>query len=77
MCAKEKQEEFIRPAPLDYYNFDLQGIVVHMGTADSGHYYSFIKETESFEKQDDPNSEQWMEFNDSFVSEFDPADIPA
>lgn len=33
----------------DYYNFDLVGIVVHSGTADSGHYYSYIKEQEVFE----------------------------
>lgn len=61
----------------DYYKFDLNGIVVHMGTADSGHYYSFIKESETFERDDSASPEMWMEFNDSFVSEFDPADIPA
>lgn len=25
-----------------YYQYDLKGVVVHMGTAESGHYYSFI-----------------------------------
>jgi ubiquitin carboxyl-terminal hydrolase 34 len=28
----------------EYYNYELVGIVVHSGTADSGHYYSYIKE---------------------------------
>lgn len=34
--------------PAEYYQFDLVGIVVHAGTADSGHYYSYIKEQDSF-----------------------------
>ena len=28
--------------PKEYYEYKLTGIVVHTGTADSGHYYSFI-----------------------------------
>jgi len=45
--------------------------VVHSGTADSGHYYSFIKD------KDQPESGKWYEMNDSIVREFDPADIPS
>jgi hypothetical protein len=30
--------------PKEYYEFELVGVVVHMGTADSGHYYSLIRE---------------------------------
>jgi ubiquitin C-terminal hydrolase len=30
--------------PPEYYQFDLVGVIVHAGTADSGHYYSYIKE---------------------------------
>lgn len=30
--------------PKEYYEYSLSGIVVHSGTADSGHYYSFIKD---------------------------------
>jgi ubiquitin C-terminal hydrolase len=29
--------------PPSYYEYELVGIVVHMGTADCGHYYSYIK----------------------------------
>ena len=30
--------------PKEYYQFDLVGTVVHTGTADMGHYYSYIRE---------------------------------
>jgi ubiquitin carboxyl-terminal hydrolase 9/24 len=54
--------------PKEYYQYQLKGIVVHMGTADSGHYYSFIQ---------DRNSRDWIEFNDSLVKGFNPDDIPS
>ena len=31
-----------RKVPDNYYHYKLKGIVVHHGTADQGHYYSFI-----------------------------------
>ena len=30
--------------PPAYYDYELAGVVVHTGTTDSGHYYSYIKE---------------------------------
>lgn len=39
--------------------YKLSGILVHSGSAESGHYYSYIK-----------IGEQWFEFNDKSVSEF-------
>ena len=30
--------------PKEYYNYEIKGIIIHAGTADAGHYYSFIKE---------------------------------
>jgi ubiquitin C-terminal hydrolase len=50
--------------------YELRGIVAHVGTADSGHYYSFIKEREG--KHDG----QWFEFNDRIVAPFSPEKIP-
>lgn len=37
-------EEIKMRQPDDYYKYDLVGVIVHAGTADSGHYYSYIKE---------------------------------
>ena len=44
------EEELIilnREITKSYYQFKLKGIVVHSGTADSGHYYSYIQDRES------------------------------
>ena len=49
-----------------YYMYSLRGVLVHSGTADGGHYYSYIRET-------DPNSthfNKWIEFNDSYITNF-------
>eukprot|EP01080_Neovahlkampfia_damariscottae_P001684 gene1684-453_t len=44
------------------YQYELVGVVVHIGTADSGHYYSFIMER---------STRKWYEFNDTKVIPFD------
>jgi ubiquitin C-terminal hydrolase len=49
------------------YAYELTGVIVHMGTADSGHYYSFIK---------DRTTNQWYCFNDTSVEPFDPRKLP-
>jgi len=48
--------------------FELVGILVHSGTAESGHYYSFIRERPS-----SSDTDPWIEFNDDAVSRWDPA----
>ena len=35
-------EEDIQPD--EYFEYTLKGVVIHLGYADSGHYYSFIQE---------------------------------
>ena len=46
------------------FTYALVGIVVHSGTADLGHYYSYIRENAS------PASKKWLEFNDSSIRAF-------
>jgi hypothetical protein len=41
--------------------YTLKSIVVHMGTCENGHYYSFIKN----------ENEKWYEFNDTQIRPFD------
>jgi ubiquitin C-terminal hydrolase len=47
----------------------LSGILVHSGGANSGHYYSYIKERSG--------SERWLEFNDTTVKDFDISNLAA
>ena len=52
--------------------FNLVGVLVHSGTTDSGHYYSYIRERPVNPAQ----SDTWLEFNDADVNRFDPSHIP-
>jgi len=45
------------------FQYELVGVVIHMGTAIGGHYYSYIRE-----RDESGPGERWFEFNDSFVS---------
>ena len=45
--------------------YDLNGVVIHVGTSESGHYYSLIKDPSSKEE------DTWYEFNDTNVKPFD------
>jgi hypothetical protein len=47
--------------------YRLSGIVIHLGTADAGHYYSYIQERNADGSVRGP----WMEFNDTAVRSFD------
>ncbi len=52
----------------DCYQYSLKGVVIHMGMAESGHYYSIIKQNKI---QEQVNSDSiWLEYNDTKVSEF-------
>lgn len=54
--------------------YELVGVTVHTGTADGGHYYSFIKERT---KTSYHTHERWFLFNDAEVKPFDPSQIAA
>ena len=40
----ESRRPYTAERPASYYKFRLVGVVVHMGTVESGHYYSLIRE---------------------------------
>ena len=44
-----------------YYDYRLAGVAVHLGYAETGHYYSIVKERKNGE---------WFEFNDTAVRKF-------
>ncbi|KAL8350358.1 hypothetical protein RB598_005598 [Gaeumannomyces tritici] len=52
--------------------FELVGVLVHSGTAESGHYYSYVRE-----RPTSGSGETWVEFNDDLVSQWDPAHMEA
>eukprot|EP00117_Sycon_ciliatum_P032008 scpid2273/ scgid2315/ Ubiquitin carboxyl-terminal hydrolase 34; Deubiquitinating enzyme 34; Ubiquitin thioesterase 34; Ubiquitin-specific-processing protease 34 len=51
------------------YDYELVGVTVHTGTADGGHYYSFIR--------DRYGSDEWYNFNDTEVRPFTIANLEA
>lgn len=55
----------------EQYEYDLIGVTVHTGTADGGHYYSFIKDRTTGCR------DKWFLFNDAEVKPFDPNQIAA
>ena len=63
-ASKKKRSSKVKKED-SYYEYELAGVLVHSGSADSGHYYSFIKERQQ------SNQNRWLEFNDTHVREFD------
>ena len=75
----------VYPKEEDYYEYELKGINIHSGSAQGGHYVSFIDvERDGHNNELDIKSSiennviksKWLKFNDSIVSEFDTKDIP-
>uniref|UniRef100_A0A8D8RQZ4 ubiquitinyl hydrolase 1 n=1 Tax=Cacopsylla melanoneura TaxID=428564 RepID=A0A8D8RQZ4_9HEMI len=50
----------------EHYEYELIGVTVHTGTADGGHYYSFIRD-----------KDKWLLFNDAEVKHFDSSQLAA
>ena len=57
--------------PLQPDTFELTGVIVHSGTADSGHYFSYIRQRPCVKSKQN----SWVQFNDSDVTPFDPVSI--
>ncbi|XP_068081544.1 ubiquitin carboxyl-terminal hydrolase puf [Anabrus simplex] len=71
---KKEEEEHEDSDSEDFnecYEYDLIGVTVHTGTADGGHYYSFIRDRTT------SNRDKWFLFNDAEVKPFDPNQIAA
>jgi len=58
----------IKEYPKEYYEYKLTGVVIHIGTSDMGHYYSFILDREH---ENIPEKDRWYEFNDTQVEKYD------
>jgi ubiquitin C-terminal hydrolase len=55
--------------------FELTGVVVHTGTAESGHYYAYIREPA--QPGEPADKQRWLEFNDTEVSPFSASKLEA
>jgi ubiquitin C-terminal hydrolase len=68
--------------PRWHYQYELTGIVVHVGGADAGHYYSFVKSASPASGAEQPAAGtgdfdgDWWELNDRTVKRLDPSMIP-
>ena len=51
--------------------FELTGVIVHSGTAETGHYYSFIRQRPSMKLK----QQSWLQFNDADVTFFNPDNL--
>ena len=61
--------------PDQNFEYKLVGVVVHMGTADAGHYISYINVNRGQKPEDTPEwamteKDKWLEFNDSIVKDY-------
>lgn len=61
--------------PLENFEYKLVGVVLHMGTADAGHYLSYINTNRGQSDTDKPewllcDKDKWLEFNDSLIKEY-------
>ena len=73
--AKSEDEQM--PIEDDCFEYKLVGVNVHSGSANAGHYWSYINTQRGLEEKDsnDPawhetDKDQWMEFNDSTVKDY-------
>ncbi len=73
--SQESDEFYFKQ--ISYYEYHLVGVVVHTGSADSGHYYSYINTNRTGENNNlsyNPDIEEqaknWLEYNDSRISKF-------
>jgi ubiquitin carboxyl-terminal hydrolase 34 len=73
---KEEQDQEMKQQLVDEdFEYKLVGVVLHMGTADAGHYLSYININRGDKNEESPewlktDKEKWLEFNDSTVKHY-------
>eukprot|EP00736_Rhodelphis_marinus_P012162 Rmarinus@m.24887 len=72
IARREGRAVDVGDRPPSYYKYELSGVLVHTGTSDSGHYYSFIKERQP---RTTGGQCRWLQFNDSTVEEWNVSDL--
>nr|XP_023680681.1 ubiquitin carboxyl-terminal hydrolase 34 isoform X2 [Paramormyrops kingsleyae] len=75
MGKSDRKEGFREEAEMkaaESYEYDLIGVTVHTGTADGGHYYSFIRDIVNPHAY---RNNKWYLFNDAEVKPFDSAQL--
>ena len=65
----------------EYYEYILKGVNVHLGHANSGHYFSYIDverdgKGNNMKAWKPKEKLKWVKFNDTTLSEYNPEDIP-
>lgn len=75
-AKREAEDEAREPERDDCYEYKLVGVNVHSGTANAGHYWSYINTNRGVDEDKDPNwmrteADLWMEYNDSRVSDWE------
>ena len=70
-------EDFKHPMEEDCFEYKLVGVNVHSGTAEAGHYWSYINVNRGLDEAEggdltwlQTENDPWMEFNDSSVSDY-------
>ena len=74
---QEQNEDSKMPEEDDCWEYKLVGVTVHSGTANAGHYWSYINTRRGHAEPNEDSStwaatesDPWMEFNDSTVRNF-------
>lgn len=83
LAKKEAEDEAREPERDDCYEYKLVGVNVHSGTANAGHYWSYINTNRGTDEQEGVENDSWikteqdpwMEYNDSRVSDWEFKDM--
>ncbi len=77
LSAAPQNEDSKMPEEDNCWEYKLVGVTIHSGTANAGHYWSYINTRRGHAEPDEDSptwasteTDQWMEFNDSSVRNF-------